>query len=236
MFDKYFSRSTCKWFFLFKAVRPCIFRGTTGISLSYSYSELMLGPHGRSSGRNVYRGVVRTCQLSKYYGATQCVCASRLVWKIVCVCVTEREEGERAKGREGRRDKEKREKRAVIPLWPWLRFHWACGVSWPCLDFAQEQRPAQTSYTPHLYSQMDTVDRTARLTRSFVLSPNWMLAFLSLNWSFSLVPARASLQRVYPGFLWALEILENTWILFAKSLDFWMKCLKLLEKVIAVLK
>lgn len=118
------------------------------LSLSYSYSEIILGLRGSSSGTNVYRGVVRTCQL--YWRVTDCVCVP-LGWfgKNVCVFITERE---RERGEKGEREGgiKRRERRAVIPLWPWLRFHWACGVSWPCLDFAQEHRPAQTSYTPHL--------------------------------------------------------------------------------------
>ena len=71
----------------------------------------MPGPRGRSSGRNVYRGVVRTCQLSKYYGVTECVCAFRLVLKNV-VLHTQRErererERERAREREGERVNER---------------------------------------------------------------------------------------------------------------------------------
>lgn len=86
------------------------------LSLSYSYSEIILGLRGSSSGTNVYRGVVRTCQL--YWGVTECVCAFGLVWKKMCVCLcvcllhTERE---RRKGeREG--GIKRRERRAVIPL------------------------------------------------------------------------------------------------------------------------
>lgn len=84
------------------------------LSLSYSYSEIILGLRGSSSGTIVYRGVVRTCQL--YWRVTECVCVplgwfGKNVCVFVCVCLLQRErERERRKGREGRRDKEKREK------------------------------------------------------------------------------------------------------------------------------
>lgn len=134
----------------------------------------MLVPRGRSSRRNVYRGVVRTCQLSKYYGVTECVCAFGLIWKIVCVTQGKRV-NEWTREREG--GIKRKERRAVIPLWPWLRFHWACGVSWPCLNLVQEQWPAQTSYTHH-YTDLDS---TARLTHSFVLWPICLHLFSRKN-------------------------------------------------------
>lgn len=59
----------------------------------------------------------------------------------VCVCVCW---GEWVKKGERKREA------LLFSFWPWLRFQWACGVSWPCLDLVRVQRPVQTSYTPHL--------------------------------------------------------------------------------------
>lgn len=91
-----------------------------------------------------------------------CVCLWAGLKNCVCVCLCMCYRGrERVNERKGEREGgiKRKERRAVIPLWPWLRFHWACGVSWPCLDFAQEQRPAQTSYTPHPYTDIDSITR-----------------------------------------------------------------------------
>ena len=109
-----------------------------------------------------------------------CVCAFGLVLKnwvcpCVCVCVSygakererERErEGEWVKGREGRRDEEKREKGCYSSL-----TLAKVSLSLRCLMtlfgfFAQERRPAQTSYSPHLPTHVDSTARLSRLFRS----------------------------------------------------------------------
>lgn len=117
-----------------KKVYCRIFWGAVGGSLSYHHSDIILGPCGRSSRRNVYRGGVRTCQLSKYYIVTEFASAFRLLCKRECVRCMEREQTSETDMRKGIKGKETR---AVIPLWPWLRFQSASGVSWPCLDSVQ---------------------------------------------------------------------------------------------------
>lgn len=84
-------------------------------------------------------------ELVNWVGTAECVPLGRFVEVYLYARLHKQ-----AKHREEESRETRKETRAVISLWPWLRFHWACGVSWPRLDLIQKRLPIQTGYALRL--------------------------------------------------------------------------------------
>lgn len=109
----------------------------------------MFGLCGRRIDEMFTKEVSELVSRAKHYKAWMCVCVCVCLWAGLrkCICMPHKVNEWNTKRKSGIKRKETR---AIIPLWPWLRFHRACGVPWPCLDLVHKQWPVKTSYTPYL--------------------------------------------------------------------------------------
>lgn len=151
---------------------------------------------------------------------TVCVCLWAGLGKM-CVCLLQREREREAKGREGRRDKEKREKgcyssltlaKVSLSLRCLMTLFGFCSGAPACSDQLHSSPPHRR-----------TVDSIARLPRLFVLLPNACLSELFVRPHSGWGKCTVCLPGWWLHFVWhILQYLTHTFVKTLWSLSFFL--------------